>query len=122
MALVTNNLVDASRRATVNGLSMTLGSLAKAAGPTTFSTVFAWSISGSDHALPLDYHLVFYCSAVGMAFVAYVGWNVITQEALDSAATADAGGTLANGAETAGGNIVRAREGDDIGMPLKEER
>lgn len=60
VALATNNAVDPSRRATLNGLSMTLGSLAKAGGPAFFSAVFAWSIDGGKRAFPLDYHLVFY--------------------------------------------------------------
>lgn len=63
VALATNNAVDPSQRATLNGLSMTLGSLAKAAGPAFFSAIFAWSIDGSARPFPLDYHLVFYVLA-----------------------------------------------------------
>lgn len=61
VALATNNAVEPSRRATLNGLAMTLGSLAKAAGPAFSSAIFAWSIDGdSTRPFPLDYHLVFY--------------------------------------------------------------
>eukprot|EP00903_Cladosiphon_okamuranus_P009002 g8611.t1 len=78
IALATNNSVDPSRRATVNGLSMMLGSLAKAAGPAVFSAIFAWSIDGDARPFPLDYHLVFYLLALSMVFVSCASWNVIT--------------------------------------------
>lgn len=65
VSLATNNAVDPSRRATLNGLSMTLGSLAKAAGPTFFSSVFAWSIDGESRRFPFDRHLAFYLLALG---------------------------------------------------------
>lgn len=65
VGLATNNAVEPSRRATLNGLSMTLGSLAKAAGPAFSSAVFAWSIDGDGRrSFPLDYHLVFYLLAL----------------------------------------------------------
>eukprot|EP00752_Nemacystus_decipiens_P011400 g10125.t2 len=78
IALATNNSVEPSRRATVNGLSMMLGSLAKAAGPAFFSAIFAWSIDGNARPFPLDYHLVFYMLALSMVFVSWASWNVIT--------------------------------------------
>ncbi len=65
IALVTNNAVDPSLRATLNGVSMTLGSLTKAAGPTFFSSTFAWSIDGRHHPFPFEYHLSFYLLALG---------------------------------------------------------
>ncbi|CAN0239201.1 unnamed protein product, partial [Ectocarpus sp. 12 AP-2014] len=65
VALATNNAVEPSRCATLNGLSMMLGSLAKAAGPAFFSAIFAWSIDDDDRRpFPLDYHLVFYLLAL----------------------------------------------------------
>lgn len=67
VALATNNAVEASRRGTLSGLSMTTGSLAKAAGPTFFSSIFAWSIDGRRRPFPLDYHLAFYLLALGYA-------------------------------------------------------
>ena len=76
VALATNNAVDPSQRGTVNGLSMTLGSLAKAAGPTAASTVFAWSIHRR-RPFPFDYHLIFYLLALGMVVVTVVSWNVV---------------------------------------------
>ncbi|CAM9296394.1 unnamed protein product, partial [Hapterophycus canaliculatus] len=61
--VATNNAVDPSRRATLNGLSMTVGSLAKAVGPAFLSAIFAWSIDGEWRPFPFDYHLVFYVLA-----------------------------------------------------------
>lgn len=81
IALVTNNAVGPSRRGTLNGLSMMLGSLAKAAGPTSTSVVYAWSISRQPRRrFPLDFHLVFYLLALAMAVVAAASWNVIVQD------------------------------------------
>lgn len=81
IALATNNAVGPSRRGTINGLSMTLGSLAKAAGPTSTSVVFAWSISQQPRRpFPLDFHLVFYLLALAMAVVAVASWNIIVQD------------------------------------------
>ncbi|CAM9718217.1 unnamed protein product, partial [Laminaria digitata] len=68
MSLAINNAVDPSQRGTINGLSMTLGSLATAAGPIVCSTVFAWSIDRR-RPFPFDYHFVFYLFAVGMVFI-----------------------------------------------------
>lgn len=65
VSLATNNAVDPSRRATLNGLSMTLGSVFKAAGPTLFSAIFAWSVGGHHRPFPLDHHLAFYLLALG---------------------------------------------------------
>ncbi|CAN0438804.1 unnamed protein product, partial [Scytosiphon promiscuus] len=67
-ALATNNAVDPSKRSTVNGLSVMVGSLAKAAGPTAASTIFAWSIHRR-RPFPFDYHLIFYLLALGMVVV-----------------------------------------------------
>ncbi|CAB1117719.1 unnamed protein product [Ectocarpus sp. CCAP 1310/34] len=65
VALATNNAVEPSRWATLNGLSMMLGSLAKAVGPAFFSAIFAWSIDDDGRRpFPLDYHLVFYLLAL----------------------------------------------------------
>ncbi|CAN0223141.1 unnamed protein product [Pylaiella littoralis] len=83
VALATNNAVEPSRRATLNGLSMTLGSLAKAAGPAFTSAIFAWSIDAdSSRPFPMDYHLVFYLLAFSMAAVCWASWNVITGDPL----------------------------------------
>jgi hypothetical protein len=44
LALLLNQCVPSSKRATLNGLSMTIGSISKAIGPFTGAIVFAWSI------------------------------------------------------------------------------
>ncbi|CBN75080.1 conserved unknown protein [Ectocarpus siliculosus] len=77
VALATNNAVEPSRRGTLTGLSMTTGSLAKAAGPTFFSSIFAWSIDGRRRPFPLDYHLAFYLLALGMVLVSWASWGTI---------------------------------------------
>ncbi|CAM9564568.1 unnamed protein product [Ectocarpus sp. 6 AP-2014] len=105
IALATNNAVEPSRRATLNGLSMTLGSLAKAAGPAFFSAIFAWSIDDDGRRpFPLDYHLVFYLLALSMTAVCWASWNVIVDDlppatgskAAAAAAAADTDGRAAD--------------------------
>ncbi|CAM9128529.1 unnamed protein product, partial [Hapterophycus canaliculatus] len=98
VSLATNNAVDPSRRATLNGLSMTLGSLAKAAGPTFFSSIFAWSIDGESRPFPLDHHLAFYLLALGMVVVSWGSWDTIVSP--EPVATTAA--TSAVGARTEG--------------------
>lgn len=73
--LAINNAVDPSQLSTVNGLSVMVGSLAKAAGPTAASTTFAWSIQHR-HRFPFDQHLVFCLLALGMVFVAVMSWDI----------------------------------------------
>eukprot|EP00752_Nemacystus_decipiens_P011395 g10122.t1 len=80
ISLAINNAVDPSRRATLNGLSMTLASVAKAAGPTFFSAIFAWSVDGHDRPFPLDHHLAFYLLALGMVVVSWASWDTIVSE------------------------------------------
>lgn len=82
IALVTNNAVDPSRRGTLNGLSMTIGSLAKAAGPTALSITFAWSIN-RPRPFPFDYHLAFYLLALGMLVVAFASWDVVSLDSTE---------------------------------------
>ncbi|CAM9478501.1 unnamed protein product, partial [Laminaria digitata] len=63
-----NNAVDPAQRGTVDGLSMMLGSLASAVGPTVCSTIFAWSIE-RHRPFPLDNHLIFCLFALGMIVI-----------------------------------------------------
>lgn len=58
IALLINQSVDINSRASVNGLTMTLGSLSKAFGPPIGSITYAWSIQ-HNFPFPLDFHLVF---------------------------------------------------------------
>ncbi|CAM9131751.1 unnamed protein product, partial [Laminaria digitata] len=75
VSLATNNAVHPSQRGTINGLSMAMGALAKAAGPIVSSTVFAWSING-DHPFPFDCHLIFCIFSLGMVVVTAMTWNI----------------------------------------------
>ena len=76
MALAINNAVDPSQRGTVNGFSIMLGSLARAAGPITASTTFAWSIQYR-HPFPFDQYLVFCLLALGMVVITVLSWNLV---------------------------------------------
>ena len=58
MALMTNHCVGQEKRASLNGLTMTFGSIAKALGPLSGALVFAWSLN-SPYSFPLDFHLIF---------------------------------------------------------------
>jgi hypothetical protein len=58
LALVLNHCVTKDKRGSLNGLSMTFGSIAKSFGPLFGAMAFAWSIARL-RPFPLDYHLVF---------------------------------------------------------------
>ncbi|CAN0476659.1 unnamed protein product, partial [Laminaria digitata] len=66
--LAINNAVHPSQRGTINGLQMTLGSLAQGAGPVFSSTIFAWSIN-QPRSFPFDNHLIFLLFGLGMVVV-----------------------------------------------------
>eukprot|EP01060_Flectonema_neradi_P035566 TRINITY_DN6587_c0_g1_i1.p1 TRINITY_DN6587_c0_g1~~TRINITY_DN6587_c0_g1_i1.p1 ORF type:complete len:485 (+),score=68.97 TRINITY_DN6587_c0_g1_i1:36-1490(+) len=54
-----NNSVNASSRASAQGISMALSSLGKASGPFFIGAIFAWSIS-EDRGFPFNYPLSYY--------------------------------------------------------------
>jgi MFS family permease len=63
IALIINQSVPSNKRASINGLAMTLGSFAKGIGPIICSIILAWSIN--DHlSYPLNYHLLFIVLAI----------------------------------------------------------
>jgi MFS family permease len=63
LGLITNNCVDKEVRGSLNGLSMSFGSLSKAIGPFSGALLFAWSLT-NDQSFPLDFHFVFIIVAV----------------------------------------------------------
>lgn len=58
-ALILNNCVEAEKRASLNGLSMSFGSMSKSVGPFLGSLAFAWSVNNKFNYFPLDFHFVF---------------------------------------------------------------
>lgn len=71
IALILNHCVSKDKRGSLNGLSMTFGSIAKSIGPLFAAVVFAWSIQVK-RIPPLDYHLVFLiisCSSILSLFI-----------------------------------------------------
>lgn len=58
LAIILNHCVTKDKRGSLNGLSMTFGSIAKSLGPLFAAMAFAWSIDRI-RSIPLDYHLVF---------------------------------------------------------------
>lgn len=58
IAIVLNHCVTKDKRGSLNGLSMTFGSIAKSFGPLFAAMTFAWSINRI-RPFPLDYRLVF---------------------------------------------------------------
>ena len=78
-SLLVNQLVDSSLRATINGVSMTVGSLARAVGPIMASVLFAWSIShrrSGPREFPFEYHFVFLLMAAlsGLNALIIMNW------------------------------------------------
>ena len=55
-----NQLVDRSKRGSLNGLIMATGSVSKTFGPFTGAWLYAWSISAAAKSIPfVDYHFIF---------------------------------------------------------------
>jgi MFS family permease len=72
--VLTNNSVGASQRGAVNGLSMTLGGVAKAVGPLAGSVIFAWSINNGVHRPPFNFMCIFIitlCIGIGTCFLQF---------------------------------------------------
>jgi hypothetical protein len=59
MALLQNNSVTSDLRGSLNGLSMSVGSLSKAAGPAIGASLYAYSVASHNRA-PFDYRLTYY--------------------------------------------------------------
>jgi len=68
LGLIINRSVAKEKRASINGLSMGVGSASKAIGPMVSAYIFAWSISGNGLSFPFDYHLI-YIILAGLAVV-----------------------------------------------------
>lgn len=75
VSLATNNAIHPSQRGTVNGLSVVIGSLAKATGPIVSSTIFARSIH-RPRPFPLDRHLIFCIFALGIVIGTATSWDI----------------------------------------------
>lgn len=76
IAVATNNAVDPSRCAELNGLTTMAASLGKAFAPFTCAPLFAWSIDRNSFT-PFGAHFCFIVLALGMLVVSITGWNSI---------------------------------------------
>ena len=69
-----NNSTGPARRGELNGISMTMSSIARSISPLISSALFAYSVGG-DHPFPFDYHFAFFFLALVRLAVACMGWN-----------------------------------------------
>ena len=70
--MVNNSCLNADR-GTVNGMTISLGSIAKSMGPIFGSNIFAWSIN-SDNSMPFNYQISFHILALcGGLLALYLG-------------------------------------------------
>jgi hypothetical protein len=88
---ILNNSVPAEARGRMQGVAMTVGSLARAIGPTVGAELFAWSLTNGS-GFPIDQHFVFLRMCVANAAPVAIGFVAFTK-ALD--APIDANGTIA---------------------------
>lgn len=76
-SLLINRSVPQHQRASLNGVSMTLSSVAKAIGPCIISLAYAWSVESDyttgnqKHKFPFDFHLVFILLALCALLTAF---------------------------------------------------
>lgn len=80
LTVASTNVGSHNQRGKLGGLFITVESIGRFTGPVVFSNMFAWSISCNGFSW-VDYHFVFYLSAVGMAVVAALGWRSLAVEA-----------------------------------------
>ncbi|CAN0447881.1 unnamed protein product, partial [Ascophyllum nodosum] len=81
--VASTSIVNADHRGKLAGLYNTSESLGRFVGPVMYSTTYALSISPWTQNHPwMDYHFVFYVTAVMMALLAVVGWKTLTPEVL----------------------------------------
>jgi hypothetical protein len=71
LAIILNHCVTKDKRGSLNGLSMTFGSIAKSLGPLFAAMAFAWSIN-QIRSIPLDYHLVFLVISVSCLISVFI--------------------------------------------------
>lgn len=77
ISVTVNNAPGRDRRAELNGLSITIESLARAISPMACSALFAFSTNGN-YPYPFEYHFVFYLLGSIRLVAACTGWNRIT--------------------------------------------
>ena len=81
--VASTSIVNADHRGKLAGLYNTSENLGRFVGPVMYSTTYALSISPWTQNHPwMDYHFVFYVTAVMMALLAVVGWKTLTPEVL----------------------------------------
>src|SRR5690606_27815985 len=76
VSILINNSVPKQHRGSLNGLSMTLGSAAKAIAPVLASVLFAWSLHNGLEA-PLDYNFVYYTIAILQVLTGFLSYKLI---------------------------------------------
>lgn len=69
MVIINNSVTQKSSLGLVNGASQSSAALARTIGPALSGILWSWSISNGFTHAPLDYHFVFFLSAVVFAFV-----------------------------------------------------
>jgi hypothetical protein len=90
LGLIINRSVPKEKRASINGLSMSIGSASKAIGPMSSAFIYAWSISSSNTLpFPFDYHLIYIILALIACLCAClpIDYHEDTTDAPDSSTT-----------------------------------
>ncbi|CAB1097633.1 unnamed protein product [Ectocarpus sp. CCAP 1310/34] len=87
LSLGSTTLVPSRMRGKLGGLYNTAESLGRFCGPVGYATTYAWSVSPSTlEAFGgwVDYHFVFYLSALALVVVGVMAWRTLTVENLMS--------------------------------------
>jgi len=67
--------VDASLRGSVNGLAMTIGSIAKAIGPAAAGSIYAWSLTNS-LSFPFDVYFIFIVISISSVLLIWAAYKI----------------------------------------------
>lgn len=83
LSIGSTTLVSSRMRGKLGGLYNTAESFGNCIGPAGFANMYAWSISSSGWASAydwIDYHFVFYASALVLTVCAVLAWRTLTHE------------------------------------------
>jgi MFS family permease len=115
LGLIINRSVPKEQRASVNGLSMTVGSASKAIGPMSSAYIFAWSVSDNGFQFfPFDFHMVFIFLCIFAAMCASLPLHYVE----DNSDGGDGEANISNVDEEVGESAIEVayQSDDDVEM------
>ena len=112
LGLIMNRSVAKEQRASVNGLSMSVGSASKAVGPMSSAFIFAWSIADDQRPFPFDYHCVYVMLSLLAAICTILPLHYNEDDHVDNQSK-ESNGERGTGDEESAGYVEVTYQSDD---------